>query len=151
LTLSSSVAFQQPTSALKISAPVSMSLPKDPALLSAVRLTVAGVALHAGLSIEEIEDLKVIAAEACTYCIRRGLTRDGRLRVVLEPLHDRFVIEVSDPSFMSAPFTEHPPAWTEDGLADELYIIRALAEELEYRLDHESGLRLLTSKRTTPS
>jgi anti-sigma regulatory factor (Ser/Thr protein kinase) len=151
LTLSPSVAFQQSASALKISAPVSMSLPKDPALLSAVRLTVAGVALHAGLSLEEIEDLKVIAAEACTYCIQRGVTRNGRLHVVLEPLHDRFVIEVTDPSFMSAPAAQRPPAWAEDDLADELYIIRALAEELEYRLDHDSGLRLLMSKRTTPS
>jgi anti-sigma regulatory factor (Ser/Thr protein kinase) len=151
LTLSASVAFQQSASTLKISAPVSMSLSKDPALLSAVRLTVAGVALHAGLSLEEIEDLKIIAAEACTYCIQRGVTRDGRLRVVLEPLHDRFVIEVTDPSFMSSPVTGRPPTWAEDDLADELYIIRALAEELEYGIDHESGLRLLMSKRTMPS
>jgi anti-sigma regulatory factor (Ser/Thr protein kinase) len=130
--------------------PVSMSLPKDPALLSAVRLTVAGVALQAGLSLETIEDLKVIAAEACTYCMVRGLKKDGRLRIVLEPRTDRFVVEVSDSSFLSPP--ERPQSgWNEDDSTDELYIICALAEELEYQLDPQFGLRLRMSMFAVPS
>jgi anti-sigma regulatory factor (Ser/Thr protein kinase) len=129
--------------------PVTMSLPKDPALLSAVRLTVAGVALQAGLSLETIEDLKVIAAEACTYCMVRGPKKDGRLRIVLEPRTDLFVVEVSDSSFLSPPEHRHS-GWNEDGSADELYIIRALAEELEYQLDPQFGLRLRMSVVAVP-
>lgn len=42
---------------------VSLSLPKDPALIAAVRLTVAGVALQAGLNFETCEDLEISRVE----------------------------------------------------------------------------------------
>jgi anti-sigma regulatory factor (Ser/Thr protein kinase) len=127
-----------------------MSLPKDAALLAAVRLTVAGVALHVGLSLDAIEDLKVIASEACNYCIQRGPQKDGRLNITLEASEERFSIEVRDPSFTTMP-APRIARWTDEDAADELYIIRALAEELEYHIDPKLGLCLRMSMRMVPS
>jgi anti-sigma regulatory factor (Ser/Thr protein kinase) len=128
--------------------PITLGFAKNPALLPAVRLTVGGVGRHAGLSLPVVEDLKVIAAEACRYCMQRGTREDGRLRLALVPQVDSFVIEVSDPAFKPAPFKQGVDGWPEDRIDDELFIIRRLAEELEYRLNPEIGLLLRISKST---
>ncbi len=125
---------------------IKLSLPKDPAFIAAVRLTVAGVALHAGLTFETIEDLKIIAAEACTYCMTRG-ANPGRLSVTLEARPGAFVIAVSDPHFQPTSAATGS-SLVEDQGADELFLLRGLADELEYRTNSGTGLFLRIVKNT---
>lgn len=47
------------------SVPVRLEVPADPRFLTVVRLTSAGVGADAGLTVEEIEDLKIAVDEAC--------------------------------------------------------------------------------------
>lgn len=48
---------------------VSLSVPAKPDYILAVRLVVSAVAERAGFNIEDIEDLKVASAEACTMLL----------------------------------------------------------------------------------
>lgn len=52
---------------------IELSLPVNPAYVSAARLTASSVANRMGFNIEEIEDIKAAVSEACTYLIKRNL------------------------------------------------------------------------------
>lgn len=125
---------------------VTLNLPKDPSLIAAARLTAAGVAFRAGLSFDTIEDLKIIVAEACTYCMTRGGPMpSGRLRITFELYPNSFVVLVADPEFRFVSW-QRTRSSTVAGTADELFIIRGLADELEYRASPASGLVLRITK-----
>jgi serine/threonine-protein kinase RsbW len=126
--------------------PVTLRLPKDPALLAAARLTAAGVGLRAGASFEAIEDLKVILAEACTYCMRRG-THDGCLEVSLEANVEHLVLTVVDRAFrVVQPYRGAGASALGPEEPDELFMIRGLADELAYHLLPGGGI-MLTARR----
>ncbi len=106
----------------------------------------AGVALRAGLSFEVIEDLKIMVAEACTYCIADG-GNAGRLRIAFEATPDCFVVIVTDPHFHMARLGDGGVSLQEDRIVDELAIIRGLADEFEYHPALGGGLLLRMTKR----
>jgi len=126
---------------------VNLNVPKDPTFIAAARLTAAGVGLRAGLSFEVIEDLKIIVAEACTFCIADGGTA-GRLRIAFEARPDCFVVTVTDPHFRMARLGDGGVSLSEDRIVDELAIIRGLAEEFECHAALGGGLLLRMTKRT---
>jgi len=122
---------------------VSLTLPKNEAFISAARLTAAGIGIRTGLAYETIEDLKIIITEACTYCIRRG-GRKGRLRVELDIESASITVTVSDPGFEKV---EDAKIERDSGdQLDELFVIRNLADELEYRASPGGGIRLRMTK-----
>ncbi|HXW50990.1 MAG TPA: ATP-binding protein [Candidatus Acidoferrales bacterium] len=123
---------------------ISLTLPKSDAFISAVRLTVAGIGMRAGLSFETIEDLKIIVSEACTYCTRRGGSA-GKLHVGLEIGRGRVVVSISDSGFVLAP-TSAPKRLPGEYEPDELFIIRNLADEFNHRLTPGRGLKLRITK-----
>lgn len=127
----------------RVSSPVSLSIPKDPALVAAVRLAAAGVGLRAGLTFESIEDVKIIVAEACTYCMRCS-DPAGRIRITFEIHPKAFVILVADPLFRFSASQNWNGAAL--GSPDELFIIRGLADELEYRTRVGNGLVMRITK-----
>lgn len=47
-------------------------LPSKPEYVSVARLTVSGIASRMGFDIEEVEDIKLAVAEACTNAIKHG-------------------------------------------------------------------------------
>jgi serine/threonine-protein kinase RsbW len=115
-----------------------VTMPKDPSLVAAIRLTAAAIGHHAGLSIDAIDDLKIMVAEACSYCIQRGGA--GRLKISFIPEASALTLVIDDPDQTDAT-AMHPPGdffETEEGL----FIIKSLAESVDCQIDQQRGLRL---------
>jgi serine/threonine-protein kinase RsbW len=51
---------------------VELRIPSKPEWVAVARLAVAAIANRLPFSVEEIEDLKLAIAEACTMCIQQG-------------------------------------------------------------------------------
>ena len=51
---------------------ITLSFPAKPDYLLAVRLAVSGIAERIGFTIDDIEDIKVASAEACTLLLAAG-------------------------------------------------------------------------------
>lgn len=54
---------------------ITLSFPAKPDYLLAVRLAVSGIAERVGFTIDDIEDIKVASAEACTLLLGAGRAR----------------------------------------------------------------------------
>lgn len=52
---------------------IELTLPMNPAYVSAARLTVSSIANRMGFNIEDIEDIKAAVSEACTYLIKQNM------------------------------------------------------------------------------
>jgi anti-sigma regulatory factor (Ser/Thr protein kinase) len=65
-------------------ADVRLDLPADPQSVGVVRAVVASVASRLALSYDSVDDLRIAAAEACSFLLTRADGR-GRLRVELSP------------------------------------------------------------------
>ncbi|USG66349.1 anti-sigma B factor RsbW [Brevibacillus ruminantium] len=79
---------------------IELTLPARADYVSIARLTVSGVANRMGFGYEEIEDIKLAVAEACTNVVEHaydcevGLEQHFRVRCLLQS--DRLVVEVID-------------------------------------------------------
>jgi serine/threonine-protein kinase RsbW len=62
---------------------VQLQIPAKAEWVAVARLAAAGVASRLDFSVEDIEDVKLAIAEACTICIRRGVA-GGRIEIVTE-------------------------------------------------------------------
>lgn len=119
-------------------------LPKDPTWVAAVRLTTSAVGHRLGISIESIDDLKIIVAEACSYCIHSG--GGGRLHVAFVPQDHVLTIRVDDPQFARpAGHTTENPGEVFDSEAG-LFIIKSLADHVDYEYVAGRGLTLTVRK-----
>lgn len=104
------------------------------------RLAAAGIAARMGMSYDDIEDLRVIAAEACRLLIGEDGVKSGNLTIRFGIAPDALEIEAvgrTDP-----PPT--PPA--DDDLS--VHLLSALADDHEVKIDGEEG-RVRVVKRTT--
>lgn len=64
---------------------IKLSIPNKPEFVSVVRLTASSVASRMGFNIEEIEDIKVAIAEACTSVIKfESLQEDENNNIDIE-------------------------------------------------------------------
>ena len=122
--------------------PIDLELPKKPVWVGVARLAAAGIAYRAGLPFDTIEDVKIIVAEAVSYCIQHGTT-EGRLRLRFELNGDDLIITVTDPTF---PATPQPPRDRNGSsyarFVDGLFLIRGLADEVEFCSNAGNGLTL---------
>ena len=73
---------------------ISMVLPSKPEYVGVIRLTVSAIANRMGFNIEEIEDIKVAVAEACTNAIKHGLNQD--FSVCFDIFEEKIVISIKD-------------------------------------------------------
>lgn len=73
---------------------VNMTLPCKPEYVGVVRLTVSAIANRMGFNIEEIEDIKVAVAEACTNAIKHGL--DEEFDASFTIFADKMTISIKD-------------------------------------------------------
>ncbi len=71
-----------------------VSLAADPRLIRGVRLLISSLAADRGLSMDEIEDLKLAVQEACVNRLALGLAQD-RLRIEIRAEEGALVIGVS--------------------------------------------------------
>jgi serine/threonine-protein kinase RsbW len=115
-----------------------VTMPKDPGLVAAMRLTAAAIGHHTGFSIDAIDDLKIVVAEACSYCIQHA--GSGRLRISFVPGIGSLMVIVEDAELTRPPLVRAPGEFLESD--DGLFIIKNLADNVDYEIDPERGLRL---------
>ncbi|WP_079412740.1 ATP-binding protein [Alkalithermobacter paradoxus] len=103
-----------------------------------IRLTVSGIANRMGFDIEQIEDIKVAVAEACTNVITHS--RSNEFKVVFGIYEDKLEIQVKDNGKgyevekIKEPNLSDPK---ESGLG--IFIIKSLMDEVEIISNVDSG------------
>ncbi|WP_275899684.1 anti-sigma B factor RsbW [Bacillus piscicola] len=75
---------------------IEMKVPAKAEYVGVVRLTVSGVANRSGYSYDDIEDMKIAVAEACTNVVDHAYQDNGQMAVVCNIYEDRLEIIVSD-------------------------------------------------------
>jgi len=126
---------------------VEVAIPARAEWVAVARLTVAAVASRLRFSIEEIEDIKLAIAEACTNAIQHGVATDT-ISIACEVTAADLRITVRDHGIgRLAPVDE--TGFKEDGRSEELgiFLIRALMDSVEYRVDSREGTELVMVKR----
>jgi len=119
----------------KMSDSLCLSVPSKPEYVSVVRLTASAIAGRMGFNIEQIEDIKVAIAEACTNVIKHGVCekKDNYL-IDFDVDEEKMIIIIKDQGngFCSQEICE--PDLTcprEGGLG--IFIIKSLMDEVEIK------------------
>ena len=114
---------------------VELRIPCKAEWVAVARLAVAAVANRLSFSIEEIEDVKLAVAEACTNCIQHA-RGTGQIKIVCDTQNDSLTVRVRD-------FTEtaREPF---GGLG--VFLIRSLMDRVEYDVRPEGGSDLVMTK-----
>ena len=123
-----------------------LKIPAKAEWVAVARLAIAAVASRLRFSVDEIEDIKLAIAEACTHCIQHATGPDA-IEITCEALSDSVRITVCDRG--TAPRSEDVEKLTsDDGRTEELgvFLIRALMDKVEYTTDATNGTRLCMIK-----
>jgi len=126
---------------------VELRIPSKPEWVAVARLAVAAIANRLPFSVDEIEDLKLAIAEACTLCITQ-VPGAETIDITCEAATSRLRVEVRDDRYRTRgrPSTLHPTAAAEgEGLG--IFLIQALMDELEVNVDPNLGTELVMTKR----
>lgn len=105
---------------------VELVIPASAEYVVLARLTVAGIASRMGMSYDDIEDLRVIAAETCRLLVpENGSVGTVSIRYTVAPTG----LEIEAVGRTDPP----PPSPTEDDLS--IHLLSALADEHEVVVD----------------
>ncbi|MCT4605898.1 MAG: ATP-binding protein [Marinisporobacter sp.] len=125
----------------KMSDHFSISVPSKPEYVNVIRLTASAIASRMEFDIEEIEDIKVAIAEACTNAIEHGLCyNNNNFQIDFLVDHEKLVIEVIDQGYGFKSSEVQEPDLTnpkEGGLG--IFIIKSLMDEVEIISDLGKG------------
>ncbi len=128
---------------------VELRIPSKAEWVAVARLAVAAVANRLNFSIEDIEDVKLAVAEACTNCIQRAEGSD-QIQITCETGPEGLTVRVRDfgrgthPEGIQSPRADEPRV---DGLG--IFLIRSLMDSVEYDVHPECGTNLVMTKRVT--
>lgn len=127
---------------------IKLSMPNKAEYVNVVRLTSSAIANRMGFNIEEIEDIKVAIAEACTNTIEHGLDDKNENFDVEFYMHtDKLVITVKDAGkgFDTENLKEvNIEEIGERGLG--IFIINSLMDEVEIVSDEGKGTEIRMTK-----
>ena len=130
---------------------VELRIPGRAEWVAVARLAVAAVASRLRFSVDEIEDIKLAIAEACTNSIQAAGGSDaGAIEIVCDALEDELRVTVRDSS--SGPHLDVVKADTDDGSRTEelgIFLIRALMDQVDYSADPRRGTELIMVKRVS--
>jgi serine/threonine-protein kinase RsbW len=128
---------------------VELRIPSKPEWVAVARLAVAAIANRLPFSVEEIEDLKLAIAEACTICIQQG--GGGRsIDITCDAAISQLRVEVRDHRYSErdeASTTKRPSVIAVEGEGLGIFLIQALMDNLEYHVDPQLGTELIMTKR----
>ena len=130
---------------------VELKIPGRAEWVAVARLAVAAVASRLRFSVDEIEDIKLAIAEACTNSIQSAGGEDaGTIEITCDARDNELLVVVRD----QAPgphLAAVDGGGLEDGRPEELgvFLIRALMDAVEYTTDPERGSELSMTKRVT--
>lgn len=124
---------------------VELRIPSKPEWVAVARLAVAAIANRLPFSVEEIEDLKLAIAEACTTCITQSVGANA-IDISCEAAPTYLRIRVRDHGYgeVQEPPRPHPVRLAE-GLG--IFLIQALMDTVEHNYDPQSGTELVMLKR----
>lgn len=132
---------------------ITMSLPAKPEYVGVVRLTVSGIANRIGFTYDEIEDMKIAIAEACTNVVTHAYESAGVMNVSFSVHHDRMEIMVADngQSFDLSELKDHLNPIDADQPVTELkegglglFLINTLMDKVE--ISNQAGVVLVMTK-----
>ncbi|RSL29156.1 anti-sigma B factor RsbW [Salibacterium salarium] len=75
---------------------VEMKIPARAEYVGVARLTISGIASRSGYSYDDIEDLKIAVAEACTNVVDHAYDEGGYMGLFCDLYKDKIEIVVSD-------------------------------------------------------
>ena len=122
---------------------ISMKIPSKPEYVGVIRLTVSAIANRIGFNIEEIEDIKVAVAEACTNAIQHSCNGINEFYVDFEVASDRLAITVKDNGKgINEKDVKEPNLGelNEGGLG--IFIIKSLMDEVSFSCELETGTEI---------
>lgn len=114
-----------------------LTIPDKPEYVSVVRLTASAVANRIGFNVEDIEDIKVAIAEACT-CVLKNDMGVNNLDIEFSIYNDRLEMKVKNSSISSEnqkSFEINSEKSKEKELG--LFIIKSLMDEVEIIINNE--------------
>lgn len=124
---------------------VELRIPAKAEWVAVARLAVSAIANRLPFTIEEIEDLKLALAEACTNCIQHTGEGDA-IDITFDTSTEEVRVTVRDhrrgkPETIGAQLQDERT----EGLG--IYIIQSLMDAVEYRVDGRIGTELVMIKR----
>ncbi|GAC1311053.1 MAG: anti-sigma B factor RsbW [Vulcanimicrobiaceae bacterium] len=128
---------------------VELRIPSKPEWVAVARLAVAAIANRLPFSVEEIEDLKLAIAEACTVCIQQGPGNET-IDIICHADTSELRVEARDGRYRSlhdAAAIKSPPVGAVEGEGLGIFLIQALTDRLEYHVDPHLGTELIMIKR----
>ena len=128
-------------------AEVGLRIPALPEWVGVARLAIAGIASRSGFSVEDIEDLKLAVAEACTCCIQGPGGPDIAIECSLDERRITISVEragASGARAAASALSADPAAV--GGLG--VFLIRSLMDDVTYVSDPASGTKLVLTKQT---
>jgi serine/threonine-protein kinase RsbW len=137
---------QRASEAVEESSIVELRIPPKAEWAAVARLTVAAIASRLDFSLDEIDDVKLAVAEACTHAIQRS-TGEAPIVLIFEAQPDSIIVTVRDSS------TSAHLESVEDDVDEEhtgglgLFIIRSLMDDVDFRVDPRAGGELIMVKR----
>jgi len=126
---------------------VELRIPSKAEWVAVARLAVAAVANRLNFSIEDIEDVKLAVAEACTNCIQHA-EGSAQIQITCETGPEGLTVRVSDfghgtrPEGIRPRRTDEP---TVGGLG--VFLIRSLMDSVEYDVHPDRGTNLVMTKK----
>lgn len=125
---------------------VELKIPSLPEFVGVARLTLSGVASRMNFSYDDIEDLKIALAEACTNAIQHAYEENSSpkevtIRYFMET--NRLIVEVEDKGRgldLKKAHSTSADLGEEGGLG--LFLIKALVDKLELQSDKKLGTKI---------
>ncbi len=128
---------------------VELRIPSKPEWVAVARLAVAAIANRLPFSVEEIEDLKLAIAEACTICIQQGPGSET-IDITCEAATAQLRVEVRDGRYRArgeSTGAKRPSVMAVEGEGLGIFLIQALMDRLDYAVDPQLGSELVMIKR----
>jgi len=126
---------------------VELRIPSKPEWVAVARLAVAAIANRLPFSVEEIEDLKLAIAEACTICIQQG-PGSQTIDITCDASTSQLRVEARDGRYRQrGDVAKRPAVVAVEGEGLGIFLIQALMDDLTYSLDPQLGTELIMTKR----
>lgn len=127
---------------------VELRIPSKAEWVAVARLAVAAVANRLNFSIEDIEDVKLAVAEACTNCIQHA-EGSGQIQITCETGPEGLTVRVRDFGNGARPEGIRSPRTDELTVGGGLgvFLIRSLMDSVEYDVHPDRGTNLVMTKK----
>ncbi len=128
---------------------VELRIPSRAEWVGVARLAVAGIASRLKFSIEDIEDLKLAVAEACTNCIQHASGSD-QIEITCETQPHGLTVRVRDHGVGTTPDEIQSRRISEPRVGGlGVFLIRSLMDTVEYDVHPERGTNLVMTKKVS--